>query len=262
MKYTTSYGKFYGRKPALEDLTDITILKSQKFSQLPCTKILNRRTKEALDNWQKIEKEGDYMGIVLSTLRSLNTYVMKCAPNNSTSRADFRRFKPAELTKVERYDKLIEKVSMKVKNQFNKTGPFKKNKIVVPKINIHKEKRRDLDTFGKDYSRKKFLKFIKGSINFGAYTPSYNNTLQRTFSKDQAKNFGNLFSVSDGAGALIPDTRLLTLQSAKTKSMNGSLLKLQEKMASTMQRYSPAKYQEKAEILSRYNKRRNLSVGV
>ena len=35
IKFTTSYGAFYGRKPALEDLTDTTILKTQKFSQLP-----------------------------------------------------------------------------------------------------------------------------------------------------------------------------------------------------------------------------------
>jgi len=77
MKYTTSYGQFYGRKPALEDLTDISILRSQKFSHLPCTKILTRTAKQYLDSWQSIEKEDDYMGLVLSTLRSLNTYVLK-----------------------------------------------------------------------------------------------------------------------------------------------------------------------------------------
>jgi hypothetical protein len=33
MNFVSSYGQFYGRKPALQDMGDIDILKTQKFSK-------------------------------------------------------------------------------------------------------------------------------------------------------------------------------------------------------------------------------------
>jgi len=47
-EYKSSYADTYGRKPALTDLSDIAILKNQKFSQIPCAYILNIEIKEIL----------------------------------------------------------------------------------------------------------------------------------------------------------------------------------------------------------------------
>ena len=118
LKYISSYGAFYGRKPALADLTDTNVLNSQKFSQLQCFKVINETTKSYLDNWQDIEQEDEYKGFAISAIRSLYTFIKNGEPNNSTNRVSFKWFKPSELVGVERYDKLIEEVSMNVKKQF------------------------------------------------------------------------------------------------------------------------------------------------
>lgn len=118
LKYISSYGAFYGRKPALADLTDTHVLNSQKFSQLQCFSVINEATKSCLDSWQKIEQEDEYKGFAISAIRSLYTFIKNGQPNNSTMRVSFKNFKPTELVAVERYDKLIEEVSMNVKKQF------------------------------------------------------------------------------------------------------------------------------------------------
>ena len=48
--YQSSYGSSFGSKPDFTDLTDTEILKTQKFSQIPCAMILNSRTCEILGN--------------------------------------------------------------------------------------------------------------------------------------------------------------------------------------------------------------------
>jgi hypothetical protein len=48
--YKSSYGSSFGIKPDFTDLTDTEILKTQKFSQIPCAMILNSRTCEILGN--------------------------------------------------------------------------------------------------------------------------------------------------------------------------------------------------------------------
>lgn len=75
MKFVSSYGAFYGRIPALADLTDTTALKTKKFSNLPCCSILKQDAKNYLDSWQSLEKEQEYVAMAISTLRSLNTYI-------------------------------------------------------------------------------------------------------------------------------------------------------------------------------------------
>ena len=57
-------------------------------------------------------------------------------PNNSTNRVVYTKFLRKDIPKVERYDKLIEHVSMKVKKEFNKTRSKTKDstnkRIFVP----------------------------------------------------------------------------------------------------------------------------------
>ena len=86
LRYVTNYGEFYGRKPALTDLSDTLVLRTQKFSDLQCSRILNENVKECLDNWQAIQKEDSFKGLVLGTLRSLYTFVKNTEPSNSTNR--------------------------------------------------------------------------------------------------------------------------------------------------------------------------------
>ncbi|CAI2369524.1 unnamed protein product [Moneuplotes crassus] len=251
LKLKTAYGSFYGRKPALEDLTDTTILNSQKFSQLPCTKILTKQARDALDSWQQIEPEKEYKGIALSTLRSLNTHVLKSEPNTSSSRVFHRNFKPSELSKVERYDKLIETISMRVKNKFFEESKAKNitNKIAVPSQIMDKlAKMKSSKIYGRALSRRKYLHFVKGSIStinngqpmmFEDASTKISGSIPKPSSLAKAKNYGSLFKISVGGGACIPDTRYLSIENSKKSSIESNFEKVHHSMNNTIRRHLP-----------------------
>ncbi|CAI2365486.1 unnamed protein product [Moneuplotes crassus] len=269
LKYKSSYGSFYGRKPALEDLTDITILNSQQFSQLPCTKILTKSARIALDLWQKIEPEAIYKGLALSTLRSLNTYILKSEPTISSSRIFHRRFKPAELNKVERYDKLIEKISMSVKKKFQIERKANKGckRITVPRQGNHcPAKAVDLDIFGRTFSRKRYLRSLRGSIStlnngqpmvFNNSMTTIINSASKQSSLARSQNYGSLFKISVGGGACIPDTRYKTIESCKQLSIAKDLEKIQNSMTNTINKNLP---KTKQGYYSKSDLRKGLSI--
>ena len=60
MNYQSAYGKFFGRLPALMDLGDVQILRYKKFSEVPCTVILNSYAKAYLDSWQTLKDDPYY----------------------------------------------------------------------------------------------------------------------------------------------------------------------------------------------------------
>ena len=117
----TNYGEFYGRKPAIGDLSDTSVLKSQKFSQLEWWRIIKDKIKDILDVWQSIQKEDYFLGVVIAVLRSLFTFVKNTEPDNSTNRSLHKKFKLSELGKIERYDKLMFKISTKKRLAYHKT---------------------------------------------------------------------------------------------------------------------------------------------
>ena len=70
-----------------------------------------------LDKWQEVEKNEYFLGLVLGVIRALFTYVQSKLPIASTNRVTHRKFGKLDITKAERFDKLIEKVSKNVKTQ-------------------------------------------------------------------------------------------------------------------------------------------------
>jgi hypothetical protein len=248
LKFVSSYGAFYGRKPALEDLTDGTILRSQKFSRLPWTQIINSRTKKYLDSWQEIEYEEYYKGLALSTLRSMNTYVQNHQPSTSTSRVSYKKFIKDELVKVERYDKLIEQVSINVRKKFALPKDdcfFDKRKIFVPSKVIIGKPKRATDSYGRLASRRISLKNQIGNGNITSQNAPrdltihslYKDSYQGRLSPTQVSNYGNYFTISAGTGACIPDPKMMTQFQTKFKVFSNSMERMQNKMASTIGRF-------------------------
>lgn len=86
LSFKSSYGTFFGRQPGVTDFKDINILNFKKFSDLECSKVLNKSAIVYLDKWQSNEEENDYVGMALYTLKSLNTYFKNYKPVTSTNR--------------------------------------------------------------------------------------------------------------------------------------------------------------------------------
>ena len=114
----SNYGYFYGRKPNLTDLTDTSILKKQFFSQLELAVVLSKISRIYLDQWQSIEKDDYYLGIVLGTLRSLFTFIKSKLPINSTHRDLHKSYNRSEVMATERFDKLINNISQSIKAKY------------------------------------------------------------------------------------------------------------------------------------------------
>jgi len=267
LKYVSSYGAFYGRKPALEDLTDTSILKAyqqkagssngapsatvyngQKFSQVPWTSILNTKTKEYLDKWQQIESEDAYKGMVLSTLRSLFTYVKIREPNTSTSRVSFKRINKKDLVKVERYDKLIEDVSQNVRRKFKMLPDstfINKRKIIVPSQVTVKHPKRTSESYGRIASRTISIKNMKGNGNITSqnaprdhtYNSFYKEWYQGKYSPNKLENYGNYYMISSGGGACIPDPKLMTLSQNRINGFSSSLQRTQNQLSQTLDKF-------------------------
>lgn len=210
---------------------------------------MNKLTKECLDNWQTIEKEDWYKGIALSTLRSLYTFVKNHEPNTSTNRFMHKKFKPNELVKVERYDKLIEEVSQNVKGKFDKPkmNNFfnKRQRILVPSQLMKKKTERASDSYGRLASRALLMKFLKGQGNItslnapkelGAHS-LYDDSYQGRASPDRGENVAHYFNMSCAAGSCIPDPMMTSLYSTKFNTMTSSMRKVQDRMAATIQNF-------------------------
>jgi hypothetical protein len=118
--FRTQYGTFYGRRPDLTDLTDTEILKQQKFSQVPCCKVINSKTVEYLDQWQFLEKDDLYIKQVISTLRGLYKIIRSRIPPVSTNTEMHRRFNKNEIIQNKRFDVLM---SIRANSVENKCDP-------------------------------------------------------------------------------------------------------------------------------------------
>ena len=77
--FKTCYGTFYGRKPDLTDLTDTDILKVQSFSQVPSFALFTEKVQQALDRWQKQEKNNAYVKTVISMAFILLNVFFRCS---------------------------------------------------------------------------------------------------------------------------------------------------------------------------------------
>jgi hypothetical protein len=86
MNNQSTYGRFFGRLPALEDLGDPSILKYKKFSEIPQSSILTAQAKNYLTTWHENPNEDpQYVSMALSCLRSLYTVLKGQEPNQSSN---------------------------------------------------------------------------------------------------------------------------------------------------------------------------------
>ena len=104
MNYQSAYGKFFGRLPALMDLGDVQILRYKKFSEVPCTVILNSYAKTYLDSWQMLKDDPYYESMVLSSLRTLFTVVRGLEPHRTSMRETYARSEKQDQMSADRFD--------------------------------------------------------------------------------------------------------------------------------------------------------------
>ena len=152
------------------------------------------------------------------------------------------KFRLSELAKVERYDKLIEKVSKDVKNKLDQpklSNCFEKHKNKV----INYEKWIDLrsyhkrKSFGRSHSKAEKLKFFNGSGNITSwnapkdesYHSMYNDSFQGKASPDRGNNVAHYFTVSS-AGACIPEHKMITFYSTRLGSFSKGFQKFQRRI--------------------------------
>lgn len=266
--FRSNYGDFFGTQLPKIQGGEWAVLKFKKFSQLEWTLFLNDEMKMYLDKWQKLEAENceskfkhsksmhlkagnkwcvskipswkwdlKIYQLIINTLIALSSFIKGKMPTQTTQKVSFRNYDNSQIVKAERFDKLIDEVRMKVRDNF-------KNMITIDHKSKPLQRQFKLTSALKRVSTKinpkvMKLKFLKGKGNitnlFQPHSPTKETTYQNFFegknSKVSSKNVGELFRTSRGAGSLIPDPTMISMNESRIKYFKNDLEKFDHKSA-------------------------------
>lgn len=132
MSYKSAYGQAFGRAVDLTDMGDISILKYKKFSELPCTSMLNEKTKNHIDTWNSLKDEEYYVKAVLSCLRSMLTSIRNQEPTKSTIRDNHYLYCTHEQIKPDRIDLMSKTIRSQVALKYSQSAKNLKQVVSSP----------------------------------------------------------------------------------------------------------------------------------
>jgi hypothetical protein len=102
--YKSAYGVAFGRKET--DLADTGILKFKKFSDLPCSKVLNSNAKAYITRWSNSGEENKYVSLVVLVVKGIFTHWKQSLPNDTVSHIKHAWYNQSDVVHNQRVDKI------------------------------------------------------------------------------------------------------------------------------------------------------------
>lgn len=158
-------------------------------------------------------------------------------PNETTQRYTYKNYDKSQVVKAERFDKLIDEVRMKVRDSFKNVSTIdNKSHISQRQFKLTSAMKR---VSTKIIPKAMKLKFLKGKGNItNLFQPeselkptTYQNYFEGKNTKVSSKNVGELFRTSRGAGSLIPDPTMISMNESRIKYFKKDLEKFDNKSA-------------------------------
>lgn len=193
--------------------------------------MLTLETRQFLDKWQELNDEEHYYETVKSSLASLLAFTrahFQTTYKNSYSKYHRDKIKGA---KGARFDKLIDKIRMSVKNNISATyinqgtRSRRKNTDKMFKMTNH-----DKNINTKIDPRQMKLNFLKGKGNitnlFHPVDPHRASIYKNDFdgrTQELTKNVKEFFAGSKGTGHVIPDTTMMSLTESRMRLFKSQL---------------------------------------
>jgi len=210
--YKSSYGDFFNSSNAKSSRE--SVLNYQKYSDMKCTSILVDEAKVCLNKWQELDDDEYYKKLIMSCLCSLLTFIKSSMPSESVhNRQSFQNINASQRIKVERYDKLIDRVRMSVKKG-NRDLSFDRNsrtKPTTPLFRVSSEVAKRISTKVDPKKVKQIQLRGKGNFislfqkNGKSKLTTYQNFFDGSGKREQVRNLRDQFTVSMGSGTMAPD---------------------------------------------------------
>lgn len=237
--YKSAYGDAFGRKET--DLADAGILSHKKFSQLPCSKVLNSSAKAFITRWSESGEDKSYLSLAVLVVKGIFTHWKQSLPSQTVSHINHAWNDPHNMIHNQRIDKvgkafLESRITKATAVQRPQTTSnllrrnHNKNLIPQPKKN-----KNDKGLDGVIQNRKKFLLRGNGNIT-GFYNPpdgmvsSYQAAFKSCKStKTIQKTAGNKYTSS--IMTVTPDPNTYKQQNDRSTKMKTDLGQLTQKYA-------------------------------